>query len=157
MKFLKNRRVLVIITVLIVCIAAVYYWERNFHRKFSPPREQSQQARLTSNEIPLVKCAEGDSECAEKNERTKATRLSGNVIDFARHQCDGPRACPTPVPEVDDKAVDAIKEFTKDPKLEVVRITGVNQSEVMYYCTEDNKCWTVQTKTFKVNSVEPPK
>lgn len=98
----------------------------------------------------VAKCTAGDAKCESRNERIKANKLQGQSASFARHQCDGPRACPTPNPEQEATIQKAIKAFAKDEKLELIPLTGINVRGDTYYCAQDGTCWSYNTKSKQV-------
>lgn len=134
-------------------IIAFLFFREDLTQKFFTKQQANQPGAIAPNE-QIVTCKPGDSACTAKNERIKANKLPGQSAAFARHQCDGPRSCPTPKPEEDDAAQAAIKAFAKDTKMELIRITGVNAQSDIYYCSEDSTCWSYNTKSKKVTELK---
>jgi hypothetical protein len=116
----------------------------------APARPEKSAGEPIRRNDPLLSCAPGDTACSARNEKIVANKLSGNAVSYAKHQCDGPRACPTPQPEVAEAAVRAIRIYAKDMRLELLRITGVNVTGNVFYCAKDDRCWSYSVKQQKV-------
>lgn len=84
--------------------------------------------------------------CASQNEKTKAKKLTGTSVSFAKHQCDSPRGCEEPDEETINLALSAIRKEANSPQLELVRVTGINPAGNMYFCSTGNDCWGYNTK-----------
>lgn len=149
-KKIRSERFILYAVILLQTIALLYFLERNFHRRFSPPREISGQTNLPLKEHPLLTCTQGDSDCAEKNRVIRVSRLSGTAATFAAHQCDGPRPCPTPAPDREADAISAVRRHTKEETLELLRMTGITPAGMLYYCAEDSRCFSIDTASNKV-------
>ncbi len=134
-------------------IIAFLFFRKNIQETFFAT---NQPGAIAPNE-PIAKCSAGDEKCAARNERIKANKLQGQSAAYARHQCDGPRACPTPDPEQDKAAQQAIKSFAKDAKLELIRMNGISATGLLYYCSTDNACWNYSTKTKDVTAMKENK
>lgn len=130
-------------------IIAFLFFRKDIQEKFFTPKVTQQPGAIAPNE-PIAKCTTGDEKCQSRNERIKANKLQGQSAAYTRHQCDGPRACPTPNPEQEAAAQDAIRSFAKDTKMELLRMNGINAAGLLYYCSQDNSCWSYDTKTKKV-------
>jgi hypothetical protein len=146
-----RKRILLIVLIIILLVAggAGYVF---FKQNYNP------QTQTKAQEIPLKyqkieNCSAGDTACTDKNEKIKANKLSGEAVEYAKHQCDGPHACPTPNPTLTEESIKAIRTSVKDQKLELIRMTGINRAGIIYYCAPDGKCWSVDTKTAEVTPV----
>jgi hypothetical protein len=123
-----------------------------FYRPLKPANQPSVDPITKDKEI--VKCKEGDKACEEKNEKIKVNKIEGINVDFAKHQCSGPRACPTPNENTSSEAITAIRIFAKDSKVELLRIAGINSLGLVYYCANDSRCWSYDTKSKKVTLLQ---
>jgi len=130
-------------------IITFLFFRKDIQEKFFTTKVAQQPGAIAPNE-PIEKCSAGDVSCQSRNGRIKANKIQGQSAAYTRHQCDGPRACPTPDPEQDATAQNAIKSFAKDSKLELIRMNGINAAGLLYYCSTDNSCWSYDTKTKKV-------
>jgi|WetSurMetagenome_2_1015567.scaffolds.fasta_scaffold215638_2 hypothetical protein len=149
----KNKRIIIGVIVMVLIIGSAFFLEKKFHRKFNPPRGKTQQMTAFIKEKQLAPCVTGDDECLAKNEKITADQLKGSSAEYSRHQCDGPRICPTPLPEGAAKAITAIRLFAHDPKLEIVRMTGITPAGILYYCASDTRCWIYNTEDKRVTKL----
>jgi hypothetical protein len=129
-------------------ILTLFMFGDKLQDKFFPTKVTSEQAQ----EKPVIACGNGDEKCISKNANNLANQLTGASVEFAKHQCDGPRACPTPAPADIEAATIAIREYAKDDKLQVIPVTGKTPAGIIYYCAKDNRCWNMEAKTNKVIS-----
>src|SRR5438105_2558235 len=96
--------------------------------------------------VPEGSCASDDTNCmAEK-------KMSGVEVSYAKHQCDGPKGCHSPDSKDIQAAIASIREYTNNPKLQIIPINGITPAGILYYCATDNHCWGVEAKTNKVVS-----
>lgn len=151
MKFKKNKFVVgsIIVFFVIIGMGAFFFLGKTLIQTFLPD-SKPQPVEPITKDAPIVSCKPGDSACKQKNEKVVANKLTGSAVEYAKHQCDGPRACPTPDPTTADEAISSIRISAKDPSLELVRITGINVSGIIYYCAADNRCWSYDTKEKKI-------
>jgi hypothetical protein len=152
MQKLPIKRLLSLLAVLTIIGVGAFFLEKKFHSKLYPSKVVVDQTATPLKQQPLAKCKPEDDACIAKNEQIKASQLTGNNVEYAKHQCDGPHACPTPPAESNDAAIAAIRTFTKDETIDIIRMTGINASGIVYYCATDNRCWSVASKTAKVIS-----
>lgn len=145
---------LVVITFFIIGGVTFYFFGKDIQQKLFPPKDTNVPGGAISRTEPIVTCAAGDKACADKNEKIIVNRIEGPIATFARHQCDGPRACPTPNEEENKSFTDAIKKYTKESSLELVKVNGINPAGVIYYCAKDGRCWSYDTKSKKVALIE---
>jgi hypothetical protein len=108
-----------------------------------------QHTSLSLKEQQTLSCTTDDKGCADNNEKIKAAKLTGETVEFAKHQCDGPRPCPAPDEKTNTNAIQAIRTHAKQPKLDLVRVTGINQAGILYYCAKDRRFWSYELKTNK--------
>jgi hypothetical protein len=132
----------------IVGLVAFFGFGNKIQDKFFSTKSSIEQAQ----EKPIANCTDGDEKCISKNANSLANQLTGSSVEFAKHQCDGPRACPTPAPADIEAATTAIHEYAKDDKLQIIPVTGKTPAGIIYYCAKDNRCWSMEAKTNKVIS-----
>jgi hypothetical protein len=152
MKMTRSKRILLIVTGVILLIVLGFFLEKRFRHRYHPPTNTAKQNEIPLKYQSLATCKAEDRACATNNEKIKADRLTGSAVEYAKHQCDGPRACPLPDATTDATAIKAIRDSIKNPNLEVIRITGINPAGIIYYCAEGNKCWKVDSKTKAVTT-----
>lgn len=133
---------------------ASFYFFADTIKTFFTPRASNTPGGAISRTEPIVTCRAGDKACATKNEKIKANRLDGAAAKFVMHQCSGPHACPTPGEEDANTIISAIRSYTKEPNLELIRVTGITPIGMIYYCAEDERCWSYDTKSKKVVMLE---
>lgn len=134
--------------------ATFYFFGNDIQKKFFPLKYTNVPGGAIAKNEPVVTCGAGDKSCTAKNEKVMANRLDGAAAKFVSHQCNGPRACPTPNEEDAETITAAIRVYTNSPKLELIRVTGVTPIGMIYYCAEDERCWSYDTKSKKVVLVE---
>lgn len=98
-------------------------------------------------------CKAGDTACEAKNEQIMAGNIDGKAATFARNQCTGLRFCPTPLPDQTDITIAAIRSYLKEPDVKLIRMTGITSAGMIYYCTEDGRCFTYNTKLKTVTPI----
>jgi len=96
--------------------------------------------------VPEGSCASGDINCITEK------KMSGVEVAYAKHQCDSPKGCRTPDDKDIKAATEAIRFTVKNPKLQIIPINGITPAGIMYYCANDNRCWSVEAKTNTVIS-----
>lgn len=131
-----------------------YFFGKDIQQKFFPSKDTNVPGGAISRDEPIMTCGAGDKVCAAKNEKIMANRLDGVTAKFVSHQCDGPRACPTPREQDAETIMSEIKAYAKEPNLKLIRLTGVTSTGMIYYCAEDERCWSYDTKTKNVTLLE---
>ena len=150
---MKKRRFLFPLFFIIffaIGICTFVFFGKAIQERLFPPKAIVAEPGGIAKKEQIVKCNPGDTKCEGNNVRIEGNNIPGDAAAFVRHQCDGPRGCPTPNPEQSDEAMKAIKAYAKDSKIDLVRINGINASGVVYYCTKDARCWSYNTKDKKV-------
>ncbi len=132
--------------------ATFYFFGQDIMQWFGPKDTNVPGGAISKNE-PLKKCIPGDKNCETKNDKIMANRLEGPVAKFVSHQCDGPRGCPSPTDEEEKVIVNAIRAYVKDDTLELIPINGITPTGIAYYCAADNRCWSYDTKSKKVEAL----
>ena len=107
---------------------------------------------VQSAQDKLVTCGKDDTKCIKENAKNLTNQLTGNDIEFARHQCDGPHPCKKPGEKDIQKATEAIRTYTKDSDLQVFPVNGVNRTGIIYYCADDTRCWKMEVRTNRILS-----
>lgn len=134
--------------------ATFYFFGEDIKQQFFPIKDTNVPGGAISKNEPILTCAAGDITCAQKNEKILANRLDGVTAKFVSHQCDGPRACPTPNEEEAQIFTSAIKAYVKEPHLTLIRITGLTPKGMIYYCAPDERCWSYDTKSKEISIIE---
>lgn len=137
----------------VIGAGSFYFFGKDIQKFFGPKEVNTPGGAIAKNE-PIVTCGAGDAACSAKNEKILANRIEGTAVEYAKHQCDGPRACPTPNEEESKTIIAAIRAYAKDPKVDLVRINGINATGTIYYCAKDTRCWGYNTKDKKVTFVD---
>lgn len=152
-----RKRLIFVIVFLIFFVFGVltfYFFGSDMQKQFFGAKDSNAPGGAIAKNEPVVTCGAGDKACAAKNERIMANRLDSPTAKFVSHQCDGPRACPTPNEEQASEFIKTIRSYAKNPQLQLIRMTGTTPSGLIYYCVEDERCWSYDTKTKKVIVLE---
>jgi hypothetical protein len=147
---MRDKRLIPVSIIFILLGAASFFFFHKDIQNYFQPQPVNSPGGAISRTQPVLTCGEGDKACELKNEKIKANKLDGIAAKFVTHQCSGPRACPTPNEEDTQTIISAIRSYTKQPKLELIRVTGVTPAGLIYYCAEDERCWSYSTKTKSV-------
>jgi hypothetical protein len=145
-----KRKTLLISIPIILLIGTLVIFGSKLQEKFFPPKP------INLVEEQPVTCAKDDTACIGAHAKNLTHQLSGINVEFAKNQCNGPHACPTPRPEDITAATASIRTYTKDATLQVVPINGVMSNGTIYYCAKNNQCWTLEAKSNKVLSKVQP-
>ena len=136
-----KKYIFIAATCLILGGLAFFGW-----KEATKPRYPAPETFTAPTNAPIQTCKSGDLKCLDSNEKVKAKKLTGSNVAYAKHQCDSPRGCDIPDESTINAAISAIHTYTKKPKLELIRITGINPAQIMYFCSNDNRCWGINTK-----------
>jgi hypothetical protein len=156
---MKKRRFLFPLASLLffaIGIVTFIFFGKAIQERLFPPKTIVAEPGGIARKEQIVTCNAGDTNCEANNTRIEGNNIPGDAAAFVRHQCDGPRACPTPNPQQADEATKAIKGYAKDTKLDLVQINGISAAGVIYYCAKDARCWSYNTKTQKVEQLKSP-
>lgn len=143
-----SKRILFICLVLLVFVLGIimFFVYRN-NQTLTTLRNKLENTGGSLKDQSIARCEPEDEICENNNEAIKASKLTGQAVEFARHQCDGPKPCPIPDEKKNEEAIKAIRVFEKEPNLEPIRITGITPSGNVFYCATDGRCWSYDTKS----------
>ncbi len=153
---MKRRQIVLLSVIILILIVGVIIFV--LYNAFIKPKnslDQFQQVQPIVKEETVKKCNSGDMQCEEHNRKLSVGKISGKTVEFVKHQCDGPRECSQPNKDLERKAVEAINKSEKESGLSLIRITGINASGLIYYCTQNGHCWSFNTKTEDVVPIMP--
>src|SRR5688572_23893339 len=76
----------------------------------------------------------------------------GTAVAFASHQCDNNQPCSPVTKTMSIEAIKAIRAYANDPTLKLKRISEVNRKNLVYFCSDNDRCWSYDIKIKQVTS-----
>lgn len=148
---MKRKRLILLILLLLIIIsigyAVFYFFQDDITSLLFGPKDTRAPGGAIKTNQQVIECNPGDSVCVRRNEKIMINNLDGIAAKFASHQCSGPRACPTPEQAVSEQYKASLRSFLKEPNLKLLEVTGVTATGIIYYCSEDERCFKYNTKT----------